>query len=41
MTDALERVAAGLVITDKYELRRIREMVAKFGEPVTKGETDD
>jgi hypothetical protein len=32
MNDVLQRVSVGQVITDPYELRRIREMAVKFGE---------
>jgi hypothetical protein len=32
LKEALESTGAGCVITDPYELQRIREMVAKFGE---------
>jgi hypothetical protein len=32
LQDALESVDAGRIITDPYELKRIREMAAKFGD---------
>lgn len=34
MGEALERVGAGRVLTDVYELRRVREMASKYGESV-------
>jgi hypothetical protein len=35
LRDALESVDAGRIITDPYELKKIREMAAKFGEMVS------
>lgn len=39
LQDALESVGAGRIITDPYELKRIREMAAKFGDNANESAT--